>query len=391
MSSEVVSPAIPLSVPSLDGNEIRYLQECIQTGWISSAGPFVKRFERDFAVAVEARHAVATVNGTSALHVALLLAGVRPDDLVLVPALTFIAPANAVRYAGASPVFVDADRETFQWRVDDVVRYIERDCAPADGMVRDRRTGRRIGAFLPVHLLGHPTDMAPLVELSERTGIPIVEDATESLGGYYHSVHVGSFGLLGCFSFNGNKLLSTGGGGMIVTGSEPLADRARYLTTQAKNDDVEYIHEEIGFNYRLSNLHAAIGVAQLERLKASLQAKRRIADRYAAGLHGIRGIQVPREADDARSAFWLYTIQIDPAEYGVDSRELLRLLAGEAIESRPLWRPMPMLRPHRDAAVLGYADAEWIYRRSLSLPSSVSLSEGDQDRVIQAIQRRRAS
>jgi perosamine synthetase len=384
-SPALEEPFIPLAVPELRGNEARYVQECLDSGWVSSAGAFVERFEADVASAVGARHAVATASGTAALHVALLVAGVQPGDEVLVSALTFIAPANAIRYAGAWPVFIDAEREYAQLDPAQVAEFLA-GCEPcAGGGVRNPRTGRRVRALLPVHVLGHPVDIDPLLALARANGLAVVEDATESLGARYRGRPVGRLGDVACFSFNGNKLVTTGGGGMLVTDDPALADTARYLTTQAKDDAIEYVHGAVGYNYRLTNVQAAIGVAQMERLDQLLGAKRRIAGRYAEGLRGVAGLEPMAEAAWARSAWWMYTVRIDERSFGMDSRALMRALEDRRIQTRPLWQPLPLSPAHADAVPRACPTAGDWNRRALSLPCSCGLTDGQQERVIEAV------
>jgi len=268
---------VPLCVPEIRGNEWRYVKECLDTGWVSSVGAFVERFEKDMARQAGARHAVAAVNGTAALHVALLVAGVKPDDEVLVSTLTFIAPANAVRYAGAWPVFIDAEPDYWQMDPQRVADFLEKECRLEKGELRNRSTGRRVKAIIPVHILGHPVNIKPILELARKFSLLVIEDATESLGAKYEGRPTGSLADMACFSFNGNKIITTGGGGMITTDNEAWARRAKYLTTQAKDDPVEYIHNEIGYNYRLTNMQAAMGCAQLEQLDDYVVKKRHIA------------------------------------------------------------------------------------------------------------------
>lgn len=375
---------IPLSVPEIRGNEWAYVRECLDTGWVSSAGAFVERFEQSVASAVGARHAVATASGTAALHVAMLLAGVEPDDEVLVSALTFIAPANAIRYAGAWPVFIDAEPEYAQMDARRAIEFLER-CERRGGTLRNPATGRRVRAVLPVHILGHPVDLDPLLEVARRFGLAVVEDATESLGAMYRGRTVGHLGDVACFSFNGNKLVTTGGGGMIVTDDEALATRARYLTTQAKDDPIEYVHHAIGYNYRLTNLQAAMGVAQMEQLCDFLEAKRRIATRYREALGEVAGLEPMREAPWARSAWWMYTIDVDPERFGMDSRALMHALEDRGIQTRPLWQPLHRSPAHAGAAHAECPVADRLNARSLSLPCSVGLGESDQERVIAAL------
>lgn len=377
--------AVPLCTPEIRGNEWLYVKECLDTGWVSSAGAYVDRFEACLASRVGSAQAVATVNGTSALHTALLIAGVAPDDEVLISTLTFIAPANAIRYCGAWPVFVDAEPGSWQLDPERLREFLENDCHRVGGELRNRTTGRRVRAVVPVHILGHPVDLAPILELAERFGLAVIEDATEGLGALYRGRSVGSFGAMGCFSFNGNKMLTTGGGGMLVTNDPALAERARYLTTQAKDDAVEYIHGEVGYNYRLTNVQAAIGCAQLEQLDAFVAAKARIAKTYERELAGQPGITLMPEAPWAQSAWWLYTILVDEERSGSDRRRLMAQLGAAGIQTRPLWQPMHLSPVFRGCQVLGGAVAERLNRQALSLPCSVGLSGEAQGRVIEAI------
>jgi len=376
---------IPLSVPEIGGNEWRYLKECLETNWISSLGPFVARFEAELAAYLGAGRAVAVVNGTASLHVALLCVGVEPEDEVLVPSLTFIAPANAVRYCGAWPVFIDVEPEHWQMDPERLADFLERGCRREGAGLSDKATGRRVRAVLPVHLLGHPVQAGPILDLARRFGLAVVEDATESLGARYLDRPVGRLGDAACFSFNGNKTISTGGGGMIVTDNEALAERARYLTTQAKDDPVEYVHGQVGFNYRLTNLQAALGCAQLERLDEYLALKRAIAERYGQALGQVPGLKPMVQAEWARSAWWLYTIKVDPDRFGLSSRELMARLAEAGIQSRPLWQPLHLSPAHRGSPPADCPVAEELHRSCLSLPSSVGLKPEDQDRVIRAV------
>lgn len=381
---------IPLCVPHVGGNEWKYVKECLDTNWVSSVGPFVDRFERDLAAYVGTPHAVATVNGTAALHIALLVAGVQPDDEVLVPTLTFIAPANAIRYAGAWPVLIDAERDYWQMDAQRVVDFLDRECHRADGNFINRVTGRRVKAILPVHILGHPVDMDSILEAARKYELPVIEDATESLGARYKDHAVGNLGDLACFSFNGNKIITTGGGGMIVTRREELARKAKYLTTQAKDDPIEYVHGEIGYNYRLTNVQAALGCAQVEQLDEFIATKRRLAAAYTEAFADVPGITPMREARWARSIFWIYTVLVDEAAYGEDARALLRRLARHRIQARPLWQPMHRSAVYQNAQVYGGEVADELNARALSLPSSVGLSQTEMRAVIEVVRQRAA-
>jgi len=373
---------IPLFVPELRGNEWKYLKECLDTNWVSSAGPFVDRFEQIMANYVGAGHAVAVVNGTAALHVALLVAGVEPDDEVLVSALTFIAPANAVRYAGASPVFIDAEPEYWQMDPQKLSDFVEKECAWANGRLSNKSTGRRVRAVMPVHILGHPCDMDAIVQVARKFDLLVIEDATESLGAKFRDTMVGHLGDIACFSFNGNKIITTGGGGMIVTDKKEWAERARYLTTQAKDDPVEYVHREIGYNYRLTNIQAALGCAQMEQLPAFIERKRSLAAHYSAALESVPGLTPMAEAPWARSVFWMYTVLVNETLYGEDSRALMRRMAQRGMQARPLWQPLHLSPVHAGGQFYGGEVAARLNRQALSLPCSVGLTERDQQAVI---------
>ena len=378
---------VPLSVPEIGGNEWKYVKECLDTNWVSSAGPFVSRFEQSLANYVGAKHAVAAVNGTCAIHIALLVAGVQPDEEVLVPALTFIAPANAVRYAGAWHVFMDVEPDHWQLDPQKVADFVEQQCQWHDGKLVNKTTQRRVRAILPVHILGHPCDLDPLYEIANKYELVVVEDATESLGARYKARMLGSQSAIACFSFNGNKIITTGGGGMIVTANDAWAERARYLTVQAKDDPFEYVHNEVGFNYRLTNIQAALGCAQMEQIEAFVNRKREIAATYNRELQNVRGVGFMKEAPWAFSTSWLYTVRIDEQEYGSDSRTLLKQLNQNGVQSRPLWQPMHHSPAHKDSQSFKIEIADAVHRDAVSLPCSVGLTELDQERVISAIRR----
>jgi perosamine synthetase len=379
---------IPLCVPQIQGKEWDYIKECLDTNWVSSVGPFVDRFERMLADYVGTKHAVAVVNGTSALHIALMVAGVEADDEVLVSTLTFIAPANAIRYAGAWPVLIDAEREHWQMDGARVADFLDNECDWRDGRLVNKTTGRRVKAVLPVHILGHPVDMDAILEAARKYELPVIEDATESLGATYKGRKTGALGDIACFSFNGNKIITTGGGGMIVTDNAEWARRAKYLTTQAKDDPLEYIHNEIGYNYRLTNIQAALGCAQMEQLDEFIRAKRRIAARYDEAFADVAGIKPMRAASWAESIVWMTTVLVDEAVYGEDSRALMRRLIAGGIQARPLWQPLHRSPSQHGAQSVGGCVADEINARGLSLPSSVGLSEAEQEAVINAVRKR---
>jgi len=383
--AETQTQFVPLSVPEIRGNEWEYVKECLDTGWVSSVGSYVERFERMVAAQAGTEYAVATVNGTSALHISLLVAGVRPDDEVLVSTLTFIAPVNAIRYAGAWPVFIDAEPTYWQMDPSRVLDFVEHQCEWSNGELRNRKTGRRVSAIIPVHILGHPVDIEPILTIARKYNLKVVEDSTEALGSTYRGKSPGSFGDVGCFSFNGNKIITTGGGGMIVTDREDWAKKAKYLTTQAKDDPIEYIHGEVGYNYRLVNVLAAIGCAQMEQLASYVEKKRAIAGRYQQALAGVPGLTPMKEASWAESTYWMYTVLVDPLAFGISSRQLLKTLESQKIQTRPLWQPIHLSPAHAVKGAASLPVAEHLADHALSLPCSVNLSDHDQDRVIAAV------
>jgi perosamine synthetase len=376
---------IPLCVPEIEGNEWKYVKECLDTNWVSSVGSFVDRFERELAAYVGAQYAVATINGTAALHIALLVAGVQPDDEVLISTLTFIAPANAAHYVGAWPVFIDAEPEYWQLDPQKVVDFLEQECRWADGELHNKTSGRRVRAILPVHILGHPVDIDPILEAARRYDLAVIEDATESLGAKYKGRMVGRLGDIACFSFNGNKIITTGGGGMIVTDNEEWARRAKYLTTQAKDDPLEYVHNQIGYNYRLSNVQAALGCAQVEQLEERITAKRRIAGAYSEALQAVPGITPMREAPWADSMFWLYTVLLNENQCGISSRALLGKLAEAGIQTRPLWQPLHRSPAYAHLNLRDCVVADQLNRAALSLPCSAGISQREIHAVVHNI------
>jgi perosamine synthetase len=373
---------IPLCVPEIQGAEWTYVKECLDTGWVSSVGSHVERFERELAAVTGSRYAVAMVNGTAALHVALLVSGISAGDEVVVSDLTFISPANAIRYVGAHPVFVDAEADHWQMDVGKLEDFLVRGCSHGPGGLRNTATGRRVAALLPVHILGSVCDLGPILALADRFGLPVIEDATEALGATYHGCPAGSLGKVGCFSFNGNKLITTGGGGMLVTNDAHIAERARYLSTQAKDDAVEFVHGAVGFNYRLSNVLAAIGCAQVERLTRLVDKKRAIAAAYTEELGRLPGICPIQEPPASSATFWLYTVRIDATRAGIHSRDMLARLNAAQIQTRPLWQPMHLSPAHAHEFSTDCQVAERLYRECLSLPCSIGLTPDQQHRVI---------
>lgn len=360
--------SIPLHRPVFEGNEKRYLVECIDSNFVSSVGAKVAEFEQQIAAFTGARFAIATVNGTAALHVALQLAGVQRGDEVLSQALTFIATCNALSYAGAHPVFIDVDRDTLGMSPEALRRWLRANAEMRDGHACNRGTGRRIAACVPMHTFGFPLRIADIVAVCDEYGIPVVEDAAESLGSYVDGRHTGTFGRLATLSFNGNKTITTGGGGMIVTDDEALARRAKHLTTTAKiPHPYEFVHDEVGYNYRLPNLNAALGCAQMERLPEMLAVKADVARRYAEFFAGT-GIRFVEPMAGCVANRWLNAIVLD-SEAGRDA--FLQATNARGVMTRPIWRLMPRLEMYRQCQHDGLKNSYWLESRVVNLPSSV--------------------
>ncbi len=362
------SGTVPLHQPVFEGAEHEYLAECIDTGFVSSVGRRVDEFERGIAGLTGAGHAVATVNGTAALHIALLLAGVQRGDEVVSQALTFVATCNAVSYLGARPVFLDVDCDTLGLSPEALRRFLEQETEQRDGHCVNRRTGARIAACVPMHSFGFPCRVAEVVTLCEQHGVPVVEDAAESLGSRVGGRHTGTFGRLGTVSFNGNKILTTGGGGMILTDDAALAARARHLTTTAKQPHAwEFVHDEVGYNYRMPNLNAALGCAQLERFPEILAAKRAVAGRYA-NVAAQHGLELACERRGTIANHWLNTLVLGSRE---ERNAFLKASNAAGVMTRPVWRLMNRLAMFSDCQHDGLANSKWLEERVVNLPSSV--------------------
>jgi len=373
---------IALSEPYINGNEWKYVKECLDTGWVSSVGGYVSRFENMLAEYIEKKYAIATVNGSSALHASLIACEVEPGDEVIVPTLTFIAPVNAVKYCGANPLFTDCDPDTLCMDVNKVAAFLEEHAlVKENGFTYNKKTKRRIKAVIPVHAFGHPVEMDRLVEICNSKNIDIIEDATESLGSLYKGKKTGSFGKIGCFSFNGNKIITTGGGGMVVTDNETLAKRIRHISTQAKSDSIEYDHDEIGYNYRLTNIQAAVGVAQMERLNQYIETKRKNAALYKKLIEKVNGATFLWEKPETRSNFWFYTIRVEVGH----KNPLIKYLLSRDIQVRPIWKLMHELPMYKSCERYAIDSAPESYRRCLNIPCSVNIKREHIEYVIECI------
>ncbi len=375
MTNPSAQRRIYLSPPHLDGRERELLLEAYASNWITTLGPHVDAFEREICEKIGVKHAVALASGTAGLHLALLMLGVEQGDEVLCSDLTFVASANAITYVGGIPIFIDCDRTT--WNMDPGLLIEELDA-------RAKR-GRLPRAVIVVDLYGQCADYDPIVETCKNYEIPIIEDAAEALGATYNGAHAGKFGIMGIFSFNGNKIITTSGGGMLVSDNENYIRQAKFLSQQARDPAVHYEHSQIGYNYRMSNLLAAIGRAQLERLDEKVAKKRTINEFYRRGLSHLPGIQFMPEASSGRSNCWLTVILITPEEFGVD-REAVRLsLEAENIESRPIWKPMHLQPIFKDCPVRGGLISEDLFQRGLCLPSGTQMTEEDLELVVKMI------
>lgn len=361
---------VALHEPTFRGREWDYLKECLDSTYVSSVGPFVDRFERMLPDATGAACAVAVVNGTAALHTCLLLAGVRPGDEVIVPALTFVATVNAISYCGATPLFADSEESTLGLDPAALGAYLEAVVERRDGGAYDTRTGRRIGALLPVHILGLPVDLDQFRALSTKYGVPLIEDIAEALGSTYRGRGIAAGTRLGALSFNGNKIVTTGGGGAIVTSDPDIAARAKHITTTAKVPHLwAFNHDTVGFNYRMPNLNAALGCAQLEVLPELLAAKRRLAERYRAAFDGMAGLHFVTEPAHGTSNYWLNALMLDD-DSGETRDAVLASTHAAGLLTRPAWTLMHKLPMYTDCPRLDLRAAESIERRLIKLPSS---------------------
>jgi perosamine synthetase len=370
----VVGPRpVALHEPRFGGNEAAYLKECLDSTFVSSVGKFVDRFEAELAAYTGARHAIAVMNGTAALHVAMQLAGVKPDDEVLIPALTFVATACAVRYCGAVPHFVDSEERTLGVNVAALRDYLQSATESRAGQCVNRSSGRVIRALVPMHVFGHPMDIEAALALARDFHLVLIEDAAESLGSTVHGRHTGTFGLMGTLSFNGNKTVTTGGGGAILSDNTELARRAKHLTTTAKvAHRWEYQHDEVGYNYRMPNLNAALGCAQLEQLDGFVAAKRRLFERYQTAFAHVAQVTLLSEPNGARSNYWLQTLLLD--ESAAAQRDWILAASNDAgLMTRPVWTLMHRLKPYRDCPRMNLSAAESLARRIINIPSSSHL------------------
>lgn len=363
---------VPLSVPKFIGNEKKYLEECIDTTFVSSVGRFVDRFEEDMAAYTGAKKAVVCVNGTNALHMALILAGVECDDEVLTQALTFVATCNALSYIGAHPVFIDVDKATLGLSPLALRTWLDKNAELKNGVCHNKRTGCRIKACVPMHTFGHPVHLDELVQVCTEWHIELVEDAAESIGSFYKGKHTGTFGKVGVLSFNGNKTITTGGGGMLLFQDEELGQFAKHLTTQAKVPHRwAFVHDHIGYNYRMPNINAALGCAQLENLESYVEDKRETAEKYRDFFAEIPDVSFFTEPKDCRSNYWLNVVLLKDK---TAQQEFLEYTNDHGVMTRPIWELMNRLEMFKDYENDGLKNTQWLADRIVNIPSSVKLN-----------------
>lgn len=362
---------IPLHEPKFLGNEKRYLNECIDSTFVSSVGKYVDKFEQIFAEYTGSKYAVATVNGTSALHISLLLAGVEREDEVITQPLTFIATCNAISYCGAKPVFVDVDRDTMGLSPKSLKEFLKENCEVKEGKCINKSSKRVVKACVPMHTFGHPCRIDEIKEICDAWSIVLAEDAAESLGSFYKGKHTGTFGKLGAFSFNGNKIITSGGGGVIVTDDENLAKRAKHLTTTAKiPHPYEYVHDEIGYNYRMPNINAALLVAQMEQLEKFLANKRETAKEYEKFFASIEGIDFIKEPKNTSSNYWLNAVLLKNKE----ARDaFLKETNENGVMTRPIWKLMNELEMFKNMQCANLDNAKYLEHRVVNIPSGVRI------------------
>ena len=362
---------IPLAVPVFAGNEKKYLDECIDTTFVSSVGKYVDRFEKDMAEYAGCKKAVVCVSGTNALHMSMMLVGVERDDEVLTQALTFIATCNAISYIGAQPVFIDVDKSTMGFSPDALKEWLVKNAEIKNGQCYNKNTGRRVKACVPMHTFGHPVRIEEIANLCEEYHIELVEDAAESIGSLYKGKHTGTFGKVGAISFNGNKTITTGGGGMMLFNDEELASHAKHLTTQAKvSHRWEFRHDHVGYNYRMPNINAALGCAQLENLDKFIASKRQLALEYAEYFKNIDDIQFFTEPEDTFSNYWLQTVILKDKD---TQQEFLQQTNDNGVMTRPIWELMNRLPMFEHCENDGLVNTIWFADRVVNIPSSVRL------------------
>lgn len=379
---------IPLSVPNFKGNELKYVSHAVNTEWVSTGGPYVNEFEHKIAEYVSCKGAVSCQNGTSGLHTALIVCGVKLDDEVIVPTLTFIAAINPVKYIGAEPIFMDCD-DSLTMDADKLKSFCENQCTFEDNKLINKSTNKHIKVVLVVHVFGNMADMEKILDIAKEYNLKVIEDATEALGTYYtkgryKGKHAGTIGDIGVYSFNGNKIITTGGGGMIVSDNVELLDRAKHLTTQAKSDELYYTHDEIGYNYRMTNLQAALGLAQLEQLENFIQTKKYNYEYYKKEINNIQGLKLLDFKENIRPNYWFYALYLEDS-YKLDRDEIIKYLASKKIQVRPVWGLINEQKPYKGSQEYMIEKAKDYLEHIINIPCSSNLNVEDVSYVTECL------
>ncbi|MCM3124165.1 MULTISPECIES: LegC family aminotransferase [unclassified Mesobacillus] len=379
---------IPLSVPNLKGNELKYVKHAVETEWVSTGGPYVDEFEQRISAYVNAKGAVSCQNGTAGLHVALHVCGVKSEDEVIVPTLTFIAAVNPVKYIGANPIFMDCD-DSLCMDVNKLMSFCEEECSFIGGRLINNKTKKHIKAIIIVHVFGNMANMEKIMKVASKFNLKVIEDATEAIGSYYtegqyKNKYAGTIGTVGVYSFNGNKIMTTGGGGMIVSNDEKLLKRAKHLTTQAKSDELYYTHDEIGFNYRMTNLQAALGLAQLEQLETFIQTKKENYKLYLEKIRDIEGLEILGFEKNLRSNYWFYALFIGE-NYPLNRDDIIKYLSSKSIQVRPIWGLIHEQKPYLDDQSYKIEKAKYYLNHIVNVPCSSNLNKDDVEYVIDSL------
>ncbi|WP_129597523.1 LegC family aminotransferase [Anaerophilus nitritogenes] len=379
---------IPLSVPNLKGRELEYVTHAVETEWVSTGGAYVDEFEKKTAKYVKAKGAVSCQNGTAGLHIALQVCKITKENEVIVPTLTFIAAVNPVKYIGAEPIFMDCD-DSLTMDVDKLLEFCETECSFMEGKLINKRTNKHIKAVLVVHVFGNMANMEKIMDIAEKFNLKVIEDATEAIGTYYlkgkyKGKYAGVIGDVGVYSFNGNKIITTGGGGMIVSNNEEILKRAKHLTTQAKSDELYYIHDEIGYNYRMTNLQAALGLAQLEQLDTFINVKKENYDLYKEAIKEIKGLTILTFKDNIRPNYWFYALYCDE-KYPLNRDEIIQYLLSKKIQSRPIWGLINDQRPYLSSQTYKIEKAKTYLKHVINIPCSSNLKKEDVLYVIECL------
>ncbi|WP_115642378.1 LegC family aminotransferase [Clostridium putrefaciens] len=379
---------IPLSVPNLNGKELEYVTHAVKTEWVSTGGPYVNEFENKVAEYVKCKGAVSCQNGTSGLHIALQVCGVSKDDEVIVPTLTFIAAVNPVKYIGAEPIFMDCD-DSLCMDPDKLLEFCEEQCSFINGRLINNKTKKIIKALIVVHVFGNMANMEKIMEVAEKYNLKVIEDATEAIGTYYTSgkyegKYAGTIGIIGVYSFNGNKIITTGGGGMIVSDNEELLKKAKHLTTQAKSDELYYTHDEIGYNYRMTNLQAALGLAQLEQLEIFIKTKEENYKLYKERIQDIPGLEILNFKEEIRSNYWFYGLNCSE-QYPMNIDEIIKYLSTKDIQTRPIWGLINEQKPYLNNQAFKIEKAKFYLKHIINIPCSSNLTKDDVLYVIECL------